>query len=334
MKCVVIGDVFINEQIMKDSFEQYFKQNNIIKTFHFGIDDRKMMRDVVKKIEKDGFDSVDIPSGVLDEMDDADIIMVHLCPVTKDMLLKAKKLKVILCNRGGTENIDMQTAKDLNIPVLNNPAHNANAVAEYTIGQILCELRNISRSDKSLRENIWRETYPNSSNIKELKKMTVGIIGYGAVGKLVSEKLSGFNCKILIYDPYININEIINNSEYVSLEYLLKNSDIVTLHARSNDKDPILNEQLLNMMKEDAYLINNARSHLIDNDSLYNLLENKKIMGAAIDVFDIEPLDKDNKFLKLDNVTLTNHRAGDTLNSYNDSPLMLIEKLNNLNILD
>ena len=83
----------------------------------------------------------------------------------------------------------------------------------------------------------------------------------------------------------------------------------------------------LSYLKEDAYVINTARSNLIDNQELFNLLKNGKILGAALDVFDIEPLEKENEFLKLNNVTLTNHRAGDTLDSYIKSPLMLVEKL-------
>lgn len=332
MKCVVIGDIFITEKMMLDSIKIYSNKYNEVKSFYFGFDDRKKMRNIVKKIETEGATSVEIPDGVLDEIKDADMLMVHLCPVTREMMKVAKKLKVILCNRGGNENIDMASAKELNITVLMNPSHNANAVAEYTIGQIFSELRNISRSNISIKNGVWREIYPNSNNIKELKKMTVGIIGFGSVGKLVLEKLSGFKCRVLLYDPYIDNNSECS-AEFVSLDYLLKESDIVTIHARTTEKKPIIGKDELNIMKPDSYLINNARSYLVDNDALYNALLNNKICGAAIDVYDIEPITKNNKFLNLDNVTLTNHRAGDTLNSYSESPLMMLKQAEKLNLL-
>lgn len=325
MKCVIIGDVFITPNMMEQALDLYNERYMEVKSFYFGINDRKKMRDVVKAIEINGPYAFPSPEGLIDEIIDADVLMVHLCPITKEVLERAPKLKLILSNRGGTENIDMKATERLNIKVLTNPAHNANAVAEYTIGLILNELRNISRSHTSLINGTWRESYPNSVNIKEISKMIVGIIGFGSVGKLVVEKLSGFKCPILVYDPFVdNIDQ--NNLKFVPLKTLLNKSDIITLHARSNEKKPLIGEEEFNEIKPDAYLINTARSYLVDMEALYNKLKRKELCGAAIDVFDIEPLPVDYKFLSLDNITLTNHRGGDTLNAYSDSPLMMLRQ--------
>ena len=322
MKLMAIGDVFINEKIMEEALKSKFGNDCEVLLFHFGYDDKQYMRGIVKKIEE--FKSVGIPDGIFEVIEDVDIIMTHLCPVTSDMINRGKKLKYILSNRGGIENIDIESANKNNIVVINNPEHNENAVDDYTIELILNETRNITRSDEALRNQIWQEDYPNSSDIKELRDLTIGIIGYGTIGKLVANKLNALNCKILIYD-YNNISKLYNEYEFTDLKKLLKSADIITLHARTNKQ--ILNRKMLSYLKEDAYVINTARSNLIDNQELFNLLKNGKILGAALDVFDIEPLEKENEFLKLNNVTLTNHRAGDTLDSYIKSPLMLVEKL-------
>ncbi|MBQ1251477.1 MAG: hypothetical protein IIY02_01025 [Firmicutes bacterium] len=139
-----------------------------------------------------------LPKGYLDAIEEAEVLMVHLCPVTEEVLDRAKNLKYILCNRGGTENVDVDAASARKIKVLTNPAHNANAVAEFTIGIMFSELRNIARSHLALKNGDWREKYPNSGNIIELKDLTIGIVGFGNVGELVCEKLSGFGCNILI----------------------------------------------------------------------------------------------------------------------------------------
>ena len=323
MKCVLLGDIFIPPEIMEKAVSCYQSRYDIIKKFYFGTNDRKQMREIVKTIEEKGRYAVQIPEGVLEEIKDADVIMTHLCPITKEMIDACTKLKVILSNRGGLENIDLKEAKERNIPVFNNPSHNANAVAEYTVGLILCEQRNIVRSHISLINNKWRENYPNSNEIRELGNCTIGLIGYGNVGKLVSEKLSGFKPRILAYDPYIGINTKVGNVELVTLEYLLKEADIVSLHARTSDKKPLITKKELSIMKNSAYLINTARSYLINMDDLYLALKERKICGAAVDVFEIEPLPEDYKFLDLENVTLTNHRGGDTINSYFDSPMTM-----------
>lgn len=329
MKCVAVGDVFITERMMKEALQYYKHRYTDVKTFFFGVDNRKEMRDVVKNIEMNGPTSFAVPSGLEEEIVDADILMVHLCPITKDLLTRAKKLKVILCNRGGCENIDIVATKELGIKVLTNPAHNANAVAEFTIGLMISELRNINRSNFAILNGIWREDYPNSSNIKELCKMTVGLIGFGSVGKLVAEKLSGFKCRILVYDPYVDNDnsKYTTKVEFVSLKYLLNESDMVSLHIRCRDRQPIITKKELSLMKSDAYLINTARSYAVDMNDLYEYLENRKICGAAIDVFEVEPLPSSYKFLHLDNVTLTNHRGGDTINAYSDSPLMMLREV-------
>jgi D-3-phosphoglycerate dehydrogenase len=329
MKVLAVGDIFITPDMMRSALEKHEQLFDSCKYLFFGKKDRKNMRDTVKLIACGGRDKCTLPKGYLDAVEEAEVLMVHLCPVTEEVLNRAKNLKYILCNRGGTENVDVDAASARKIKVLTNPAHNANAVAEFTIGTMFCELRNIARSHLALKNGDWREKYPNSGNIIELKDLTVGIVGFGNVGELVCEKLSGFGCNILISNlfepehtnPRINWDKV----RYVELEELLTTADVISLHARSRSKKPIFGKKEFDMMKSSAYFINTSRSYMVDYDALYEALNEQLIEGAAIDVFEVEPLGKDHPFLSLDNITLTNHRGGDTVNAYADSPQMMLD---------
>lgn len=329
MKCVAIGDNFITPDMMKAGIESYPYLNfSDIEYFYFGVQSRSEMRNIVKIIETGGFETLELPSGLLEAVEDADVIMCHLCPITKVVLEKAKKLKLVLCNRGGHENIDVEACTERNVAVLLNPSHNANAVAEFTVGLILNETRNITRSAIAINNGEWREKYPNTATkIHEMCDMTIGLIGFGSVARLVYQKLKAFNCRFLITDPFGNYDDVNKNiAKFVPLEQLLENSDIVSLHARLSRKAILLGENEFKRMKNTAYFINTARSYMVDYSALANALKTGEIMGAAIDVFDKEPVDPDNPLVGLDNCTLTNHRGGDTINSYSDSPAMMMKE--------
>jgi D-3-phosphoglycerate dehydrogenase len=245
------------------------------------------------------------------------------------VFLAAKKLKLVLSNRGGTENIDVETATKRGIPVLCNPAHNANAVAEMTVGLMIAETRNIARNNISLvRDKKWYEDPPNKGNIHELCSMVIGLVGYGAIGSRVTELLQPFRSKILVYDPFISR---VSGAALVStLDELLEQSDIVSLHARVSDQTiGMIGASQLHKMKPSAVLINTARPALIDMDALYHALKEKTITGAALDVYPAEPMPPDSPFLELENVTLTCHKGGDTTESYQNSPAMVLEQAEN-----
>ncbi len=332
MKCLAVGDIFVTTEMMREAFSEYKDLFDDVETLFFGKKTRKAMRDTVKLIELGGREKCALPKGYLEAVEKAEILMVHLCPVTEQVLSRAKNLKYILCNRGGVENVDVEAASARKIKVLTNPAHNSNAVAEFTIGVMFSEMRNIARSHLSLKNGDWREKYPNSGKIIEMKDLTVGIVGFGNAGELVCEKLSGFGCQILIsnlFEPeHTNPRIHWDRVRFVELDELIMMSDVISLHARSNSEKPIFGKREFEMMKDTAYFINTSRSYMVDYNALYNALNKQLIEGAAIDVFEVEPLG-DHPFLSLDNITLTNHRGGDTVNAYADSPKMMLEELSN-----
>ncbi len=328
---VAVGDILIPKNVMKKIYEQDVLNKLITKveTTELECKTRAEIRTIWRKIEEYGPDGVEPPKDLELLLKDADIVAIHICPISSKMIEKAKNLKIIITARGGVENIDIDYATKNRIIVINTPNHNANAVAEYTIGLIIAETRNIARSHCSLKNNDWREIYSNSENIPELSNLKIGLIGFGQIGKLVAKKLQGFGVILQVYDPFVT-KEIIKDygCNPVSLEELLKSSDVISLHVRLCDKTRhMIGKEEFKKMKPSSYFINTARAGLVDENALIEALKKKIISGAAIDVYEKEPTPKDHPLFSLDNITVTNHRSGDTRNSYWDAPIMMANQL-------
>ncbi len=224
--------------------------------------------------------------------------------------------------RGGTENVDVPFATGRGIAVLNTPGRNARAVAECTMGMILSEIRNIARAHGRLKCGEWRRSFPNSDAIPELYEKTVGLVGFGAVGRLVAGYLAAFGSRVVAYDPYFQGDA--GSVTLVNLETLLGQSDVVSIHARLSDETHhLIGEKELGLMKRSAVLVNTARSGLIDERALVRALRERRIIGAALDVFDTEPLPADHELESLDNVTITPHLAGSTIDAFRNSPKLM-----------
>lgn len=323
MRIVAVSDIYMKPEFYRDCFANHPEYE--LTVVHFGSDDAMTMRETFHQIERKGPEAVELSEEIYAAVEEAEVLMVHICPVPASLIARAKKLHTVLTNRGGLENIDLDAIRARGITLLNNPAHNANGVAELAVGLMVTETRNVSRSDRSLHQGQWRETFDNSANTWELRNKTIGIIGYGNIGHLVAEKLNAFGCKFLVYDiKYEEDDDSFDRLPItkVDLPTLMRESDIVTLHVR--ETKIILDAELLGMMKPGTFFINTARAHLVDYDALYKLLRDKKIMGAALEVHPEEPLPVDYPFIGLDNVTLTSHRGGATINAYADSPEMLL----------
>lgn len=315
--------MFVTPEMMNEAIRPYLKPEDKLSVLFFGKNDRDEMRVIARNIETGHIENIEYPASYKEEIADADLVIVHLCPITRSILEGAHKLKAIMSCRGGMENLDVKAATERGIIVSTNPAHNSNAVAEYTIGMILSETRNISRADASLKKGVWREKYPNSdTTIRELGDMTVGIIGFGTIGRLVAHKLSVFGCKVLISDPFLPDDAILEpHCRKASKAELLSTSDIVTLHARVSK--PLMCKEDFDLMKQNSYLINTSRAIAVDPVAFEEAMDSGKLLGAAIDVFETEP-DIPAFYRKYDNITITNHRGGDTINSYKDAPAFAI----------
>jgi len=332
MKIVCVSDHFMKDEFYLDCLKQ-FPNIELIAMPYFGSRDRIEMRSMVDKLEKEGAYAFPPPDDIWEAIKDADLLMTHLCPIPRQLMEAAPNLKYILSNRGGLENIDMKAAHELGIPVLNNPAHNGNAVAELTICLMVAETRNVARAHVAMKNGQWRENWPNTGRVFELRGKTVGIVGFGTIGRLVAEKLQPFRVNIIATDPNVTPDDpdlAKYNVRLTTPEEVMSTSDIVTIHARTLTKEQIIGKTELDLMKPTATLINTARAYLLDYDYLAEMLREERITGAALEVFPEEPLPQDSPFITLDNVTLTNHRGGDTVNCYSDSPEYLITAVEKL----
>jgi D-3-phosphoglycerate dehydrogenase len=226
---------------------------------------------------------------------------------TEKVLEDAPKLKVISKWGTGIDSIDQQACKRLGIQVCNTPNAFSEPVADAVIGYMICFARHLPWMDRKMRQGIWQKI-PG----KALRECTLGIIGVGNVGKTVLKRAVGFGMKIVGNDLVEIPEDFLSatGTKMVSKETLLKQSDFVSINCDLNlTSHHLMTINRFELMKRSAVIINTARGPIIKEDDLVKALENKVIAGAALDVFENEPLTPDNPLLRMENVMLAPHNA-------------------------
>jgi len=328
MKLLGISDTYLPADLMKRELAVLEDLGVDVEVRHWGHKTLIDLQEDNLKIETGGPDAVPLPDAITRNLDGVGIVVVQFAPVSKSFIEKAKDLKLIGVMRAGAENIAVDFATQRGISVMNTPGRNARAVAECTMGLILAEIRNIARSHAKLKSKVWTRSFPNSDAIPELNEKTVGLVGYGAVAQLVCGYLQAFGSNVIAFDPYFTGDPA--PARLVSLEELLSRSDVVSIHARLTEQSyHLIGEKELAMMKPTAVLINTARSGLVDEQALIEALRTRRITGAAVDVFDTEPLPPDHPFIELDNVTITAHLAGSTKDAFKNSVRLMAGHIRN-----
>jgi D-3-phosphoglycerate dehydrogenase len=271
------------------------------------------------------------PDEIAAFVDDAEILVNHLAPVTGAMLDRLPKLRVIAVSRGGPVNIDVAACKTRQIRLVNTPGRNASAVAEFTIAAILAETRLIRAGHEGLRQGVWRgDLYRYDVAGTELSEMTVGLIGYGFIGTRVVKLLKPFGCRILVADPYKTLSkeDVSDGVRMVTLDRLLAESDVVSLHARVTEETRgFLAAPQFARMRKGAYFINTARGPMVNYDDLCQALKSGHLRGAMLETFWLEPPPANSPLLKLDNVTLTPHIAGASTTTVRIAARMVAEEV-------
>ena len=238
---------------------------------------------------------------------DADIVIIANNPYPKEAFQNAENLKLINVAFTGVDHVDQEAAKDQGIQIANAAGYSNTAVAELVIGLTIDVLRKISFGNESVRQGEDVTTFQGN----EIKGKTVGIIGTGSIGLEAARLFKAFGANLIGYNRSEKEEAKELGLEFVSLDDLLKQSDIVSVHLPLNDETKnTLSKEKLALMKPEAILINAARGPIIDNDALAELLNNEKIAGAGIDVFDMEPpIPEDYPLLSAKNAVLTPHIA-------------------------
>ncbi|MCK5882882.1 MAG: hydroxyacid dehydrogenase [Bacteriovoracaceae bacterium] len=230
--------------------------------------------------------------------------------VLPETLEKAVNLKYVIRAGEGTDNIDKAACEAKGVKVSNTPGANANSAAEHAIALMMTVLRNTAKADASMKAGKWEKSKLAGM---ELWNKKVGIVGFGKIAQLVAKRISGFEPQVMFFDPFVETTDIPYAKKADSLEKIFSECDIITIHLPLMDATKgMINSELLNMMKQNAILINASRGKIVDEEALYNTLKEGKIAGAGFDVFANEPLEDGSKLRELDNLVMTPHLGAST----------------------
>lgn len=240
----------------------------------------------------------------------ADAVITQFARINASVIAAMTRARAIVRYGIGVDNVDLDAARAHGIPVSNIPDYCIDEVADHTLAFILGLTRQVVTHTADLRAGHWRLTVP-VSEMKALRDLTVGVIGFGRIGREVVRRLLPFKCRVLVYDPVVSHGDIsAAEASAATLDEILSTSDVVTLHCPSTPATRrLIGPATLEKMKPGTLLINVARGDLVDTVALTGALESGRLAAAALDVFDPEPLPADHPLRRLPNVIIAPHIA-------------------------
>ena len=244
-----------------------------------------------------------------------EVVVTQMAPLTSRVLESADALRLIVCTRGGPVNVNVDVASEKGVPVCYAPGRNAAAAAEYAMGLILSAMRRIQEAHSTLSSGQWRgDFYAYEECGIELDGSTVGLVGFGAIGRRVARVLVAFGAEVLVYDPFVDAADVEDaGGSPAELHALLERSRVVSLHARlSPDTQGVIGAREISRMPQGSVLVNTARGGLLDYEALCDALESGHLGAAALDVYPEEPVPEDSRLLKAPRLVLSPHIAGAT----------------------
>lgn len=283
----------------------------------------QMLMDAGVEIVRVDANSPSVQDEILELVPETSAIIVGLVPITKKIIEKSSKLKIISMYGVGVNHINLEAARKKGIIVANCPGSNDQAVADLTMGLMITVARNIPQIDRDIRDGYWKKYLGG-----ELWQKKLGLIGLGNIAKGVVHRAKGFDMQISAYDPYASADVAnAHGVQLLSFEEVISESDFISLHAPLTEETKCMfsGEQFKRMMPT-SYLINTARGGLVDEQALYVALSNGEIAGAGLDVFVEEPL-KDSRLVELKNIVLTAHTGTHTKESIERMGIMSAENV-------
>ena len=257
------------------------------------------------------------------EINDAEVVIIRSSTqLTKEIIEKGDKLKIIARCGVGIDNIDVDYAKSKNIKVTNSPSANLTSVVELTVALIINVARKINLSDSHLKDGKWdRKKFIGM----ELSGKQLGIVGYGKVGRLVSDRMKSFGMSIAFYDPYIDDWDGPENN--VELDELLTSSDVISIHViKTEETENLISREKLALLKKSAILVNTSRGGVVDEDYLIEMLRSKQLFGAGLDVYSEEPPKNIDNFVNINLIT-TPHIGASTNEAQLKAGLETVENI-------
>ncbi len=329
LKAMALGDVTLLSTHYVKAWEKHMSDFGEVKFADEWQLDREQLKFSRLEVEKQGPAVSGVHHFISEHGRDINVLLSLYLPIPSKVYKMMPNLKVIGICREDIDNINVKEATENGVLVFNLIGRNAHAISDFTIGLMLSECRNIARAHYAIKHGTWRKSFANSDYTPELAGKRVGLIGFGYRGSLVAKKLSGFDCDVVVYDPFVDDSKL---QEYgarpMGLEQLLTTSDFISLHAPLTDANRyMIGPNFIQMMKATAYVINTSSPALIDQDALVEALKDGRLMGAALDVFEVEPLPADSPLMRLDNVTLTTHIASASTDALVHAPELLLEDM-------
>jgi D-3-phosphoglycerate dehydrogenase len=239
---------------------------------------------------------------------DAEVLFDTSHPLSRATLERLPRLRLIAFYGIGTDFIDVPAATELGIVVTNAPLYGTNEVADHAVTLLLACSRRLRRADQVVRRGDW--DWSSFRPLHSLAVSTVGVVGFGNIGRAFGRRMLAFGCRVLYHDPYVP-EAPFEGAIPAPLQQLLREADYVSLHVpRTAESVDLIGARELALMKPTAFLVNTGRGAVVDQPALVQVLQQGRIAGAGLDVFAEEPLPPDHPLLALDNVILTPHWAG------------------------
>lgn len=250
------------------------------------------------------------PETLIPLVADADAVITQFAPIKADVIAAMQRARVIVRYGIGVDNVDLDAARAKGIPVCNVPDYCIDEVADQTLAFILGTTRQVVSNCARLRDGKWGLATP-LDQMRALRDLTVGVVGFGRIGREVVSRLQAFKCRVLVHDPVVAADDIQRaGAAAADLDRIITDSDIITLHCPSLPQTRgMINRESLDRMKAGVILINVARGDLVDSAALTDALKRGQVGAAALDVFAPEPIPTDHPILKMDNVILASHIA-------------------------
>ena len=279
-----------------------------------------------------------------------EVLVTSYDRVTRKVIENADSLKLIVCARSNPVNVDQVAAKEHGIIVSYTPGRNSDATAEFAVAILLNLVRNVSKANAAILSGAaitdeppttkktdvtWgkvKQCHPYSQfQGEQIHGRTFGVVGYGSIGRRVASIMRGFGAEILVYDPYMSKVEVDGPGiRLVSFDQLARESDFISCHMKVTEETKgIFNKDVFAKMKKTAYFVNNSRGAVVVEEDLIEALRSHEIKGAALDVFDYEPLYKGHPFVtgELDNVLVTPHISGASPDAIRNGTILLVEEI-------
>lgn len=246
---------------------------------------------------------------IAERIKDAEIILCNKSIMNRMTLKDARNVKYIGLFATGYNNVDIEYTNERNITVCNAGSYSTNAVAQHVFALILEHYNKVGEYNKFVKDGGWihSEKFSPFKPMKEMDGRTLGIIGYGSIGKKVAKIAQAFDMKVLAYNRSPKKDESVR---FVEMDELLEKSDIVSIHCPLNsDSEKMCNKEFFEKMKDGALFINTSRGGVVDEQALIDAVKSKKISGAGLDVVAVEPMEKHEEILDIDNIIITPHSA-------------------------